>query len=95
MELHTLIQQIQSKADENTVFLTALLANPKETLAADPDFAEFSARYKEVKVLEQGKEETLYLVLDAKASAMDVELNETELDIITGGSNPGSILQNT
>lgn len=89
------LETIRQKAESDNVFKQNLLSNPKKTIE---NFIGKALDLSENEVLEvsQLEDSSLLIKISNKDNCIDdVELSEEQLDIISGGGNPGAVIRNT
>ena len=88
-----LFQRIIEKASEDASFKNNLINDPIPTIE---NFIGEKLNLTENKTLvlkNQEDNSTVHINLSAKQTIEDMELNEEQLDFISGGGDPGAIIQ--
>jgi hypothetical protein len=88
MELATIEKNLESivkKAWEDPVFKTNLMTNPVATIESFLGHSINLPEGKTITVVDQSNSSTIFINIPAEPSMEDMELNEEQLDLISGG----------
>lgn len=87
-----LFQSIVQKAWEDSAFKAELMTNPVSAIEALTGEQINLPEGKTIVVRDQTDDSVVYINIPAEPNMEDVELNEEQLEIISGGGNPGAVI---
>ena len=85
------LYKVYKKTWEDTKFKDNLISNPIETLNEFTGKKADLPKDKTIVVVDQTNPNHIYINIPAKPNVKDVELNENQLEMITGGADSGFI----
>jgi hypothetical protein len=87
------LQGLAKKVREDATFKKNLLDNPLKAIEGFSGYRLIIPQDKKIAIVDQTDPSTIFVNLPAEMSTEDVELNEEQLDIISGGGDGLTIVR--